>query len=274
MPKVFKRRKRNDCGVKLDIFMSYGEYGQYKSSNIRAERFDANGMQRMVADTLERIGLNGFRYSGLAEAGQVEKEVAEEAAKSGIAIIGSKKAVGWAKALCAGNPKLRSLAQGFIVGLALKHSGMPYKVSGSMFKGGMPKAEGAARPDEMGFAIAFGGSSENTAVKKISLKGTQPYEVGYFLAGVHNAAIRLLIRSKGVTISPMQKETKDMKRLADALTKSGLPGGFEGFVKIITICSAYDVMPFPMQRQFLKIYKDLPKPRRMGKVSQPIESFI
>ncbi len=254
--------------------MSYGEYGQYKSSNVKAERFDANGLQRMVADTLERIGLNGFRYSGLAETGRVEKEVAEEAAESGIAIIGSKKAVEWAKALCAGNPKLKPLAQGFIVGLALKHSGMPYKVSGSMFGGGMPKAESAARPGEMGFAIAFGGSSENTVVKKISLKGAQPYEVGYFLTSVHNAATRLLIRSKGVSISPMQKEKKDMKRLVDALKKSGLPGGFEGFVKIITICSAYDTMPFPMQRQFLKIYKDLPKPRRMEKVAQPIEPFI
>lgn len=255
--------------------MSYGEYGQYKSPNIKAERFDTNGMRLMLADTVGRIGLNGFRYSGLAEAGQVEKEAAEEAAKGGIAVICSKKAAGWAKALCAGNPKLRALAHGFIVGLALKHSGMPYKVSGSMVGGGMPKTESAAKPGELGFAVSFGGGGENTIVKKISLKGAQAYEAGYFLTSVHNAALRLLIRSKGVSISPMQKEKKDMRRLADALMKSGgRTGGFLNFIEIITICSAYDTMPFPMQRQFLKIYKDLPKPRRMEKAAQPIESLI
>ena len=254
--------------------MSYGEYGQYISSNIKAENFDANGMQRMIADTLERIGLNGFRYSGLTEAGQAEKEIAEEAAKNGIGIIGSPKAAIWAKALCANNPKLRPLAHGFILGVSLKHSGMPYKVSGTIIEGKMPKTESIMEKGGMGFALSFGGSSENTVVKKMSFKGAQAYEVGYFLTSVHNAALRLLIKSRGVSISPMHKETKDMKRLADAFTKSSPLGGFEGFIKIITICSSYDIMPFPMQRQFLKIYKDLPKPRRMKKTDQPIESFI
>jgi hypothetical protein len=254
--------------------MSYGEHGKYKSANIKTEKFDAAGAQHLLADAMERIGLNGFRHSGLSGTDAIEKEAAAEAAKSGISTIASPKAVEWTKKLCNENKKLKSLAQGFILALALKHSGMPYKITADMAGGKMPKAENAKKSGEMGFALSFGGNSENTVVKKISLMGTQEHEIGYFLTSVHNTSLRLLVRMKGIPISPMPKQKKDMKKLADGLKKLGKVNGIGGLISIITVCSSYDIMPFPVQRQFLKIYKDLPKPRRMEKFDQPIQSFI
>jgi hypothetical protein len=258
----------------LDIFMSYGEHGNYKSAGIKTEKFDASGARHLLADAMERIGLNGFRHSGLSETGAIEKEVAAEAAKSGISAIASPKAAGWAKRLCKENPKLRGLAQGFIIALALKYSRMPYKITAEMAGGKMPKAANAGKKGEMGFAFSFGGNSENTVVKKISLTGAREYEIGYFLTSVHNTSLRLFAKMGGAKISLMPKQKRDMKKLAAELEKAGKAGGFAGLVKILAICSAYDAMPFPMQRQFLKIYKDLPKPRRMEKFDQPIQSFI
>jgi hypothetical protein len=253
--------------------MSYWEYGKYRAANIKADSFDSKMVQRLLADTIERIGLNGFRNSGLVGTDDIEKEMAAEAKKSGIAALASPKEAEWVRALCGGNAKLRSLAHGFVLALALKHSGMPYKITGEMAEGKMPKTENSSKKGEMGFAFSFGGN-ENTVVKKVSLAGAQAYEAGYFLAGVHNASLRLLIKLKGASISVKQKERKDMKRLAEELRKLGKAEGFGGFMEIISLCSSFDTMPFPMQRQFLSIYKDLPKPRRMEKVEQPVQSFI
>jgi hypothetical protein len=256
----------------MNLFMSYGKYREYDASNIKSKDFDKGGLTCLLADMIDKIDNFHLEYSGLANAEKIGKEIAEEAKKSGITAIASSK---WTKALCGENPKLKEIAQGFILATAMNAIGMPYKITTKMLKCSMPKAEKEERPNEMGFVLSFDQDRESTVVKKISLgPNTNEYEIGYFLCSAHNSAMRSIIRLNGIRIEKLTKEKKDMKKLAERLESSKIANDLNGFAEAMRICSSFDLMPFATQRQFLKVYKDLPKPRRMEKIDQPIEAFI
>ncbi|MCX6774127.1 MAG: hypothetical protein NTY68_03985 [Candidatus Micrarchaeota archaeon] len=256
----------------MNLFMNYGKYREYEASNAKSASFDKGGLACLLADMIDKIDNFHLEYSGLINAENIGKEVEEESKKSGIMAIASSK---WTKALCGENPKLKEIAQGFILATAMKAAGMPYKMSPKMLKCAMPKTEKEERKDEMGFVLSFDQDRESTVVKKISLgPNTNEYEIGYFLCSAHNSAMRSIIRLNGIKIEKLAKEKKDMKKLAERLESSKMANDLRGFAEAMRICSSFDLMPFATQRQFLKVYKDLPKPRRMEKIDQPIEAFI
>jgi hypothetical protein len=259
----------------MNLFMNYGRYKGYETSNAKSTGFDKAGLACLLADMVEKTDNFHLEYSGLINAEKIGKEIAEEAKKSGIMAIASSSSSKWAKALCGENPKLKELAQGFILATTMKAIGMPYRMTAKMIKGQMPKATKEERPNEMGFVLSFDEDKESTVVKKISLgPNTKEYEIGYFICSAHNSAMRTVLRLSSVKIEKLASEKKDMKKLAERLGSARITDDLNGFIEVIMICSAYYLMPFATQRQFLKIYKDLPKPRRMGKVDQPIEAFI
>jgi hypothetical protein len=259
----------------MNLFMSYGGYKEYEASNVKSTGFDKAGLACLLAEMIDKIDCFHLRYSGLVNSEKVEKEIILEAKASGIDAIASKKTGAWAKELCGENPKLKEIAQGFILATAMKEIGMPYKLSPKMLKCAMPKIEKEDRKDEMGFVLSFDQDKESTVVKKISLgPNTNEYEVGYFLCSAHNSAMRSIIRLDSIKVEKLGIEKKDLKKLAESLKSAKIADDLNGFVEVMRICSSFGLMPFATQRQFLKVYKDLPKPRRMEKIDQPIEAFI
>jgi hypothetical protein len=259
----------------MNLFMSYGNYKDYEGSDVKSGSFDKGGLACLLSETMDKIDGFPLRYSGLANAEKVEKEIIQEAKASGIGAIASKKAGIWAKELCGENPKLKDISQGFILATVMKSIGMPYKMTPSMLKCAMPKTEKEERKNEMGFILSFDQDKEATAVKKISLgDNTKEYEIGYFICSAHNSAMRSIIKLSSIRIEKLAFEKKDMKRLSESLKALKITNDLNGLVEVMKVCSSFDLMPFATQRQFLKVYKDLPKPRRMEKITQPIEAFI
>ncbi|MEM4336301.1 MAG: hypothetical protein QXY61_04815 [Candidatus Anstonellales archaeon] len=164
---------------------------------------------------------------------------------------------------CGEKKELRPAAESYFFNKILNAFNVPYRLTAKM----LDEYRIDAKPKEPDDQIVFIGKyKEWVAIKKLTIPGSEEYEIGGILANICTTIVPKAFQFARVSSNIKTSRGKSMKILIGMLKEAGGGDEKQTAANVNAVFEAYGILPYPTLAMLEKAYPDLKVKKPKGRI--------
>jgi hypothetical protein len=262
---IFMRSKKSGLMIS-DCIETWGAYNGWKFGYVfQLEGKGEGNVAYALAKIADEIEEKAYMHCGMDTKGidEATKDAKGKGIKEMVSFLERFKPGDAFERACGEKKELRPAAESYFFNRVLMAFSVPYRLTAKMLEEWKVEAKEKEPDDQIVF---IGKYKEWVAIKKLTVPGSEEYEVGGILSNICTTIVPKAFQFAKISANIKTKKGKNMKNLIEMLKSAEEEDEKQTAVNVHAAFEAYGLMPYPTLQMLEKAYPDLKVKKTKGRL--------